>query len=322
MTLSLSTLGCSDQLVHSVKVRELLTRGFHPDNTCIRLNNVYTRESILVNRSHTPTPEKALRWPHLSCLESKLTPLSYCDIGLLIGYDHSKAIEPLEVILSVHDGLHGQRIALGWGIIELVSRRIDHNDDYYSHSAVSYNVQCFCENESDHNSSIVIKNSCKEVLSPQSILDVLMSDFNDTASYGPSYSYNNKQFLRIMEDNIKYKNNRYVMPLPFKETMPHLPDNSGVAYYRLQSLKEKLLKDKDYYDDYCQFMTKLFQNNHAEIAPITTAHESNSTWFLPHHGIYKAGTKKLRIVFDASSKCKGICLNDKYIRGQILQTHY
>ena len=315
VTLSLSTLGCSDQLVHSVKVRELLVRGFHPDSACMRLNNVYTRESIPVNRSHIPTPEKALRWPHLSCLESKLMPLSDCDIGLLIGYDHSKAIEPLEVIPSVHDGPHGQRVALGWGIIGLVSRRIDHNDDYYSHSAVSYNVQCFCKNESDHNSSIVIKNSCKEVLSPQSILDVLKSDFNDTASDGPTYSYNDKQFLRIMGDNIKYENNRYVMPLPFKETMPHLPDNSGVAYYRLQSLKKKLLKDKNYYDDYCQFMTKLFQNNHAEIAPITTAHESNSTWFLPHHGIYKAGTKKLRIVFDASSKCKGICLNDKLYSG-------
>ena len=60
-------------------------------------------------------------------------------------------------------------------------------------------------------------------------MDVLKSDFNDTASDGPTYSYNDKQFLRIMEYNIYYENNRYVMPLPFKETMPHLPNNSGVA---------------------------------------------------------------------------------------------
>ena len=110
------------------------------------------------------------------------------------------------------------------------------------------------------------------------------------------------------------------MPLPFKQDRPPLlPNNQGVAYHRLMSLKKKLLQDKQYQADYVATMIDLFDNGYAEETQFNPlSHDLVPEWYLPHHGVYAKEKKKLRVVFDASAKCKGTCLNDTLLQGPLL----
>ena len=46
------------------------------------------------NKSHIPTPQMARKWPHLEAMADKLMPLADCEVGLLIGYNCSRALAP------------------------------------------------------------------------------------------------------------------------------------------------------------------------------------------------------------------------------------
>ena len=56
-------------------------------------------------------------WPHLQSVARQHMTVSDCDIGLLIGYNCPRALDPLEIILPVDDGPFTYRNALGWGIV-------------------------------------------------------------------------------------------------------------------------------------------------------------------------------------------------------------
>ena len=66
-------------------------------------------------------------------------------------------------------------------------------------------------------------------------------------------------------------------------------------------------------------MIDLFDNGYAEETQFNPlSHDLVPEWYLPHHGVYAKEKKKLRVVFDASAKCKGTCLNDTLLQGPLL----
>ena len=114
--LSLSTMFAENQVVDSRKVKGLVVRGYGSPLR-IPLPTAFTP----ANRSHIPTPEMARNWHHLHGIADELLPLQNCDIGLLIGYNCSRALIPREVIPATKDGPYGQRTDLGWGIVGCVN---------------------------------------------------------------------------------------------------------------------------------------------------------------------------------------------------------
>lgn len=97
--LRLSTLTAVDTITSSKKVRGLQVRGMQAANF-IHLQQVYTRDFIPIDKSHIPTKNTALQWPHLKHLANQSPPLQNCEVGLLIGYDCPSALAPLEVIIG------------------------------------------------------------------------------------------------------------------------------------------------------------------------------------------------------------------------------
>ena len=96
--LSLSTMSSKNKIIESTLFDKIQVHGYNI-NDVINLSSLYSREAIPLNVEHIPTPEKAAIWPNLSILESKLMPFNpHIDVGLLIGYDHGSALEPLDTI--------------------------------------------------------------------------------------------------------------------------------------------------------------------------------------------------------------------------------
>ena len=107
----LTTMG--DQKTVSCKaVSDLEVSSLEGDDF-IELTGVFAQEVIPASKENIPTQEDVDRWPHLRGVQ---IPSINADIGLLIGTDVAKALDPKEVICSVKDGPYAVRTALGWTV--------------------------------------------------------------------------------------------------------------------------------------------------------------------------------------------------------------
>ena len=83
----------------------------------LNLPPVYTREDIAVDIEEVATRENIKNWDHLTVIAEKLPHAADIEIGLLIGADCTKALEPQEVIPSKNGGPFAFKTAMGWCIV-------------------------------------------------------------------------------------------------------------------------------------------------------------------------------------------------------------
>ncbi|KAL1276825.1 hypothetical protein QQF64_036448 [Cirrhinus molitorella] len=243
--LKLTTMMGKDSVVQSERVNELRVSGF-TSHGLISLPPAYTRDFIPLERSHIPTPETARRWSHLNEIAHEIPMLLNCKVGLLIGYDCSRALAPRQVITGGDEEPYAVRTDLGWSIVGS-SPRI----------AKSTEVTGLCH-----------RVSVKEIpiLTPASVIRALESDFRDTSPKERSISQDDIQFTQLLNEKIHQNSEGHLeMPLPFK-TRPQLPENKQLALVRLKRLKGRFEKDPKFKDDYVKFMEGVFKDGDAERA--------------------------------------------------------
>lgn len=114
--LKLSTMMGKDSIVESKRVGGLRVRGFSSDSS-ICLPPVYTRDFIPFERTHIPTCKTAKKWKHLEVIADEMPALMDCGVGLLIGYDCSRALAPRQVITGGNEEPYAIKTDLGWSII-------------------------------------------------------------------------------------------------------------------------------------------------------------------------------------------------------------
>ncbi|XP_062614568.1 uncharacterized protein LOC134276324 [Saccostrea cucullata] len=103
-------------------------------------------------------------------------------------------------------------------------------------------------------------------------------------------------------------------PLSFREKRQPLPNNRSYALKRAQNLDISLQKDPTKQEHFMSFMKKIFDINHAEIAP--PLKEKEECWYLPIFGVYHPKKlSQIRAVFDSSAKFQNISLNDVLLSG-------
>lgn len=291
--LKLTTMLGKDAVMTSKRVSGLKVRGYY-SSELIELPPAYTKDCIPVNRAHIPSCETARQWNHLKVIVNEIPQQLECEVGLLIGYNCSKALAPKQVILGGEDEPYAVRTALGWSVVgPTVS-----NNDALTISTICHRV------------------TVKELpeVTPAKALKILESDFKDDNKENRSVSQDDIFFINTLKEGIyKNKEGHYEMPLPFKER-PHLPDNKHMATVRLENLKGKLQKNPKYKEQYTKFMSEVIQNGDAEEAHSEA--KEGEKWYIPHHGLYHPQKPdKLRVVFDASAKYKGNSLNDHLLSG-------
>ena len=81
----------------------------------IRLPRVYTQDALPVEMNEIPCHNMLRQWPHLHCLISEMPDLDKTvPIGLLIGVNCPKALQPRDFIAAADHGPFAVKTALGW----------------------------------------------------------------------------------------------------------------------------------------------------------------------------------------------------------------
>lgn len=296
--------------VDGLLVKPMHTFGSIYGDTMIELPTSYTKEALKCHGEEVPTPDKIQDWLHLQHISDKLTDYDPgLSLGLIIGANCPKILEPQEVIPSVNDGPYASRSILGWRIIGPISGKagsiachrigtripiVDATTNMYS--------RCNLALDTD-----VKENSLTNVLEK-----MYHHDFPEVNSEKMCLSNEDRQFMSLMEQEVQKRDGHYQLPLPFREFNKQLTDNKVQALQRLNSVKRKMTKDPVYKKEYCDFMETLLVKRYAVTS---TECPEGRTWYLPHFGVRHPIKKKLRVVFDCSANFDGSCLNEELLQG-------
>ena len=92
----------------------------------ITLPTAYTREMLTCHGEEVPTPQKIEDWPHLQDISTRIPAYkTSIPLGLIIGANCPKILEPQEVIPSSECGPYASRSLLGWRIVGPIGGKVD-----------------------------------------------------------------------------------------------------------------------------------------------------------------------------------------------------
>ena len=303
---------CTTEICHVVA--GLKVKGLHGgDGSWLSLPNSYSVPRIPVNSSEVATVESIKKWPYLKSIESELPNTSSLRVGILIGANCPKAIEPRHTIPSQDDGPFAYKTKLGWCVVGPIQPA--------NSSKISCcNISISHDNSTNH--SIVeqpvvkdtgIESMLKNLFSVDSVPETKLSSKYET------FSQDDLKFLDIVEKHSRFIDGHYHVPLPFRKDNISFPNNLPLALKRINSLKKKFESSSKFHSDYVTFMKNIIDKGYAR--EVSSVYPDGENWYIPHHGVYHSSKAKLRVVFDCSSSYKGFCMNKELIQGPDLTNH-
>ena len=96
---------------------------------------------------------------------------------------------------------------------------------------------------------------------------MLALDFNERKEDVKVHSWNDKLFMKKMEEGICKQNGHYELPLPLKNDNLSMPNNKLQAVSRLNKLKKRMQSDSKFREDYVTFMKGMIESGYAERVP-------------------------------------------------------
>ena len=121
-----------------------------------------------------------------------------------------------------------------------------------------------------------------------------------------------RRAINVMAQHTKTNDGKFVIGLPWKRDDVVLPNNYQMAKRRLDYLKNRFLKDEEYFLKYGEKMNEYLKNGYARVVPedYNPPHPQRD-WYIPHHST----GNKFRVVFDCSARCGGTSLNENLLQG-------
>ena len=298
-TLRLTTLSCSQELYKCKKYENIRVRAIDSSDV-LYLPKTYSHKEISINEAHIPTQSMVNDMPHLRHLKDNFCQKLDIPVGLLIGYNCSEAMRPLEVISGKPNEPYAIKTRIGWSVVGKMS------------SQESYAQTLFTKTQYENTSDDETVKT--EDVTVERLIKVMEGDFSMLED--SPRSQEDTRFLNLLREKTKLNDEgHYEMPLPFKDTEPVLPNNRHIAYKRVMALKKRFIQDPNHFELYKRFMQEILERGEAERVPENELKMPNS-WFIPHHGVYNANKPgKIRVVFDCSSKMEGKSLNDNLMQG-------
>lgn len=124
-----------------------------------------------------------------------------------------------------------------------------------------------------------------------------------------------KRAVAIFERTVARREGHFEVGLPWREDNMQLPRSYDSALRRLTSLENKLMKNPQDMEEYQKKIDHLIEKGYAE--PCDGSEDSSPVaWYLPHFAVRNPNKPgKLRLVFDAAAKARGVSLNDHLLDG-------
>lgn len=263
-------------------------------NDFLTLPDTYSQKTIPASADNIPLQEDVDKWPHLQQVK---IPKIDAEIGLLIGTNAPKAIEPWQVIASVNDGPYAVRTRLGWTINGPLREDA-------SHSTTSGLMQV--------SANRISVSRLDELWSQQ-----FKSDFPEyDQDEGLEMSREDLQFMDMASKSARLVDGHYSIALPLRNRDVKMPNNHEVAEQRALNLRRKFLKNPTFHAEYSAFMDSIIEKGYAvKVSTKDLNRDDGKVWYLPHHGVYHPKKHKLRVVFDCGASYQGITLNDQLLQG-------
>lgn len=123
-----------------------------------------------------------------------------------------------------------------------------------------------------------------------------------------------EHFQRTFRRN---EDGRFVVQLPFRDTVSQLGSSRSLALKRFLMLEKKLARDPELKAQYAAFIEEYQELGHCREVKEDEDPPGLQTYYLPHHCILKpsSSSTKLRVVFDATAKASDLSLNDVLMTG-------
>lgn len=189
----------------------------------LSLPKTYTRNELPVSEEDIPTADKLSKWDYLKHVADEISITESISIGLLIGANCTKALEPIEVVHGKNGGPYAFRTALGWCVVGPISGK---NSSSYSSFKISCNrvavVEAGTENVAKHYFEVkrdVKDDGIKDMLGRMYNADFTESKvecFKENSPNEENVSVEDKRFMKLVNEETKLVEGHYQVPLPFR----------------------------------------------------------------------------------------------------------
>ncbi|XP_071479632.1 uncharacterized protein [Diadema antillarum] len=290
INLHVSTM-TDEKITTSQVLRDLEVMDVQGHNI-IRLPEVYSQQYIPVDKEDIPRQEDVQKWRYLQNIEMPSL-AEEAHVGLLIGSNVPKAMEPVEVISSeVPNGPFACRTVLGW-LVYGVSR-----DGAKGNKIQSHRVKAKADIDQQF-----------ERLFNQDFNERIIDDKEEK-------SQEDLIFIKKVEQSMKLEDGHYEIALPFRRDDVKLPNNKLQAMQRAGHLKRRFERQADFKREYTDFVDSMMKKEYMEKIPEEEIQRNDGrVWYLPHHGVVHPQKKKLRVVFDCSAEYGDFSLNRELLQG-------
>ncbi|KAJ0005631.1 hypothetical protein NQD34_015525 [Periophthalmus magnuspinnatus] len=288
----LKTMG-EERVINSYVVSGLEVSSLDT-NDFLELPDMYSHSDIPASIENIPSQDYVNNWPYLRQVS---IPKIDARIGLLIGTNAPKAIEPWQVVASENGGPYAVKTRLGWTISEPLKGKA-------SQGTPSGLIQVSVNR--------ISVSALDELWSQQ-----FKSDFPECGKDDKQQmSREDMQFLELVNQSATLVDGHYSIALPLRNKYVQMPNNRKVAEQRALNLKQKFLKNCSFHAEYSMFMSNIIEKGYAVKVPNQDLSRADGkVWYLPHHGVYHPKKHKLRVVFDLWSLVPGHHVKSTTITG-------
>ncbi|XP_041431208.1 uncharacterized protein LOC121397779 [Xenopus laevis] len=253
------------------------------------------------DKEEIPSPEVAYYHLHLRSIANLIPAIDpEASILLLLGRDILQAHKVHEKINGPFNAPYAQRLELGWVIVGEVCLGSTHQTNSFSTLRTSVLPNGRTTSLNPCQNRLIVKESFdnlthfsdSSLCSQEDISFIPETDKLGTTVFQESkdddkqaLSIQDQAFLQIMDkDTHQDDSHSWVAPLPFRTPRCKLPSNREQAMIRLASLHRTLHGKPGMKRDFTEFIKKMLDNDHAEIArPLEQGKEH---WYLPMFGIF------------------------------------
>ena len=256
-------------------VEGIQVTGMSGDSSLLTLPKLYARREIPVDKEEIATPDKIKEQKHLRSISNEIVQKDDVQVGLLIGANCMKVLEPTKIIHSEGGGPYVCKTKLGWCVVgptNCISKGITTGCNRVAVRDVASSKLA------SHYFAMEI--TVKDVSLEEIFQAMYRHDFSEPELVGTStmlksgeVSHEDKKVMEIFRRRTSKKDDHYFVPLPFRDPNFMLPNNKkqAIQYYL------------NIFQYYLKFMDNLLRSGYAKRSD---ASPSGKTWYIPHHGVY------------------------------------